>query len=109
MEIKAKKPVTWVEAKKILEEKAKEKEIGYHQKIALDFLRKFTKIKEKDAKELDAELEKIGKLSSEERVKIINLMPETEDELKIILEDSFSSLSEEERKAIIKVVKAFLK
>jgi len=106
MEIKSEKPVTWVEAKKIMEKKAKERELGYEQKAALDFLRKFTKLKEKEARELEAELKKIEKLSEEERVKIINLLPATEDELNLILE---TELPEEDKKTILKLVKGFIK
>jgi DNA-directed RNA polymerase subunit F len=41
MDIIEERFVTWSDAKKILEKKAKEKELGYEQKNALDHLSKF--------------------------------------------------------------------
>ena len=62
MDVKEQRIVTWAEARKILEKKSKEKELGYEQNNALEFLKKFSKIPEKKALEMKEELSKMGKL-----------------------------------------------
>ncbi len=49
------KPVDFVDAKKIL---AGKEEPGYEQKITLEFLRKYVKVKEEEIKAARKELEK---------------------------------------------------
>jgi DNA-directed RNA polymerase subunit F len=106
MEIKNEKLINWAEAKSILEKRAKERELGYEQKSALEFLRKFCKLSEKDAEQLTAELVKIEKLKPKNIIAIVNNMPSDTDELKLLVPDI--NLTEDEKKAILTAVKKAL-
>lgn len=105
MEVKSEKPISWVEVKKILTKKEKEKELGYEQKNALEHLRKFCKISQQKAEKIMAELRKIEKLKDKHIVNIVNFLPENLEELRIIFAHERVVLSDEEKKKIIKIVK----
>ncbi len=106
MEIKSEKLVSWVEAKAILEKKAKEAELGYEQKAALEFLRRFCKLKADEAEALTAELVKVEKLRPRDIIAILNNMPTDPDELKLLIPDV--KLTEDEKKTILNAIKKAL-
>jgi DNA-directed RNA polymerase subunit F len=54
MEIIKESFVSWHDAKKILEKNAREKELGYEQRNALEHLRKFSKLAQKDRDDMMA-------------------------------------------------------
>ena len=76
-------------------------------KEILSFIKKFVKLKSKDAKELKKKLEELDlmKLKEEHIVKIIDLLPENADELNKIFINI--GLDEDETKKILDVVKEF--
>lgn len=73
----------------------------------LSFIKKFVKISPKKAKELREKLTELDlmKLKEENIVKIIDLMPETAEELNKIFVDI--SLDEDEKSKILEVIKEF--
>lgn len=105
MEIKDEKFVSWGRAKKILEAKEKEKELGYEQKNALEFLRKFSKLSEKKRGEALAELGKIGKLKERHIAMLIDMTPQDMDELNVLFSNEIIAPSEEDKKKILTVTK----
>lgn len=107
MDVTDEKILTWAEAKKILELKEKDKELGYEQKNALDHLRKFSKLTEKKAKEIMDELEKIPKLKERQKNTIVNMMPKDQDDLRVLFANEVITLSEDEKKKILSIVKKF--
>jgi len=107
MKIKEERFVTWSEAKKLLEAKEKEQELGYEQKNATEFLRKFSKLSEKRTSELVEELKKIEKLKDKHIVSIVNMLPENMDDLRLLFAHEIISPSEEDRKKILSIVKKF--
>ena len=107
MEIKDEKFVSWYDAKKILEKKAKEKELGYEQKNALEHLRKFSRIPQKSAESLIAELDKIERLKEKHKVAIADMLPKDEDELRMLFANEIVTISDEDKKKIISLVKKF--
>lgn len=107
METKGEKFVSWAEAKKSLEKKAKEKELGYEQKNALEHLRKFSKISEKAMSEMVGELKKIEKLRERHIVSIVNMLPQDSDELRLLFANEIVTLSDEDKKKILSIVKKF--
>ena len=108
METENEKFVTWGEAKKILEAKAKEKELGYEQKNALEYLRKFSKLTEKKIREAREELEKIGKLKERHIAMIINMLPKDMDDLNVLFANEIIAPGEEEKKKILAVTKKLI-
>ncbi|HDN90847.1 MAG TPA: DNA-directed RNA polymerase subunit F [Candidatus Aenigmarchaeota archaeon] len=104
----------------VLEEKyvplAKVKEIIEKNKldlhevnIALEHATQFSKLKGKEAEKLMKELKESGvKLKEKAIVKIVDLLPKDEEELKILIEGIQPKLSEDERKKILEIVKKYV-
>lgn len=94
------KPLSSVEAKKIVETTEENKEIK-------SFLKKFIKLDLKRANELRKELEASGilKLKDEYIVKIIDLMPEDVADINKIFSDV--SLDENETNKLLEVIKKY--
>ncbi len=107
MKVHEEKFISWAEARKILEKKEKEKELGYEQKNALEHLRKFSKLSEKKTNEMADELRKIGKLSEKQIMAIVNLLPEDMDDIRVLFAHEIANLSEDDKKKIISTVKKF--
>jgi len=107
MEIKGQRFVSWTEAKAILLKKEKEKELGYEQKNALEHLRKYAKLSSKAMKEMEEELKAIEKLKEKHRVMIMNFLPQSEEELKLIFHNETTLISDEDRKKIVSIAKKF--
>ncbi len=107
MEITEESFVSWHDAKKILEKKAKEKELGYEQKNALEHLRKFSKLTQKDRDDMIAQLDKIERLKDRHKMAIADMLPKDEDELRMLFSNDIVTVSDEDRKKIISVVKKF--
>lgn len=107
MEIKDRKPITWAEARKILEAQEGAKELGYEQKNALEHMRKFSKLSEKKAREIMEELGKIERLKDEQKISIANMLPEDMDDLRVLFANEVTSFSEDEKKKILSIVKKF--
>jgi DNA-directed RNA polymerase subunit F len=81
------------------------KQDGENESEIVGFINKFNKIKSKDAKELRKELEglKMIKMSPEALVKIIDILPESAEELNKIFADV--GLDEDETKKILEAIK----
>lgn len=107
MDVKEEKFVSWYDAKKIMEKKAKEKELGYEQKNALEHLRKFSKLNQKSAEGLMAELEKIERLKEKHRVAIVDMLPKDDEELRMLFANEIVTVSDEDKKKILSLVKKF--
>ena len=89
-----------IEIVETIDEKEEKKEV-------MSFLKKFTKIKPKEAKKLREELEKEELwLKQESITKIIDFLPETSSELNKIFVNE--SLNEEEAKKILEIIKKYL-
>ncbi len=73
----------------------------------IGFIKKFSKIKAKEAKELKQEIESLGiiKIKPDYAVKIADILPENAEDLNKIFIDV--SLDEDETKKILETVKKF--
>jgi DNA-directed RNA polymerase subunit F len=100
--------ITNTEAKRILSERKKEVELGYEQKNALDYLKKYDKLTEKNAKELMEKLSEIKKLRERQIIAIMNILPKDTDDLRLILEKDYNLLTEDEKNLILENVKKFI-
>lgn len=97
--IKKSKPLSMAESMKYLDKKEDTEVIG--------FIKKFTKLKPKEAEEMGKKLEDLNiiQLREEQIVNIIDIMPESNDELNKILVGV--SLSEDETKNVLDTIKEF--
>ncbi len=66
--------VTMPEVLEILEARKKGGELGYEQQLAYDYVKKFTKISEADAKKMRKEIEEL-ELSPKVAAKVVDIMP----------------------------------
>jgi len=101
------KPIGMPEAKEILDSREKRKELNYEQKLALEHLRKFTKLKPSESEKFLEELSGVLRMSQETMVQILNLLPKTPDELRMIFAREKFSLKDEEIKKILEIVKKY--
>ena len=107
MEVLDEKMISWAAARKILEKKAKDKELGYEQKNAMEHLKKFSKMAEKKVDEMVAALQKNERLKDRHIMNVVNHLPKNMDELNILFSNEIITLSEDDKKAILKVVSKF--
>ncbi|MEM5829375.1 MAG: RNA polymerase Rpb4 family protein [Candidatus Aenigmatarchaeota archaeon] len=105
MKVIAEKEVTNVEAREILENREKEGELKYEQKVSLALLRKFTPIDSEKIKKLVEELKSIERLGEREIVAIANFLPEDRDDLRVILHKEYTAFTPEEIDKILEIVK----
>jgi len=93
-------PLSLAETKEYLEKDPNKKEI-------VKFIKKFSPIDAKKAKELREEIRKLGlfKIKEEHISKIIDLLPETKEELNKIHLDV--DLSEDEKDKLLETIKKF--
>ena len=107
MDIIDEKIISWAEARKILEKKAKDKELGYEQKNALEHLKKFSKLSEKKVLEMIEALRKNERLKDRHIMNIVNHLPQDMDELNILFSSEIITLSEDDKKAILKIISKY--
>lgn len=105
MIIKNKIPITNSEAKAILMKKMKKRELNYEQQLAYEYLKNTTKLSKTNADKLMQELKEIG-LKEEQLINIINLMPEDEKTLKLIVKKE-KDIKTEKLKDILKILKKY--
>jgi len=107
-EIIREKLITNVEAREILKERKKEIELGYEQKNAMDYLKKYEKLNVKKMEELLKSLSRVKKLRERQVITIINILPKDKDDLRLILDKDYNLLTEEEKNIILDNVKKFI-
>lgn len=104
MDVKESTTIGLVDAKKILMEKANEKELGYEQKNALEHLQKFCKLSKKRETELIEVLKAVGKLKDHHLITIANMLPQDPDDLRVLFGTQLA-LTADEKKNIVDTVK----
>ncbi len=100
------KPISNSEAKTVLDALAKSsKELNYEQRIAADYLSKFVNISTKKLQKLIDELLNLNpKIKPELAVKIADLQPKDEEDVRAIFAKERFTLTKEEIKAILELV-----
>lgn len=105
-EILEEKIIPQAEVREILEEILKnEEEPVYEQKVTLDFLRKFVKISREDAEKAIKELLNLSeKIKPRIAVKLVDLLPSDEDEVRAVFAKERFTLTNDEVGEILKVL-----
>ncbi len=106
MKILEEEAISYAEAKEIMESVEKEtQEMGYEQKITLDFLRSCVILDAESAREAKEELKKeIPELKDTHIAMILNILPEEEEDVKIIFAKERIELDETKMKEILEIV-----
>ncbi len=102
------KPLSLVETNKILEKiKKRDKEVSDRVKKTMEYINKITKLNEKEAKEIEEKLEKVGitRLKQKHIVKIIDIIPKDIDSLKALFVSEPLTLKQEELGKILECIK----
>jgi len=100
--------ITLVEVKKILEEKSKEEGLTIIEQATLEYVRKFSKLPYEQALKLIEELKKYG-ISETGSIQVVNIVPETVEELRTILMKEEVELTPETLKEIIELINSYRK
>ncbi len=95
------------EVKSIL---SSEKELDFRMQKTLDYLNEFTKLDEKQAKELIEKINSLGfvRLTPNMVVKIVDLLPRSEGELKAVLSQFSITLTKDQLKSLLNVIAEYL-
>lgn len=104
------KPITMAELKAELDDiKKRDKELSFRSNKTQEYLSQFSKKDYNKVKELIEKIEKlkIPRLKEEHIVKIIDVMPQSLDDLKSLLQGYTVTIKQENMKKIVEVVKKF--
>ena len=104
------KPINMVQLKGELDAiRKRDKELGPIATKTEEYLQNFVSLSSKKAEELESKLRglKLSRLKDEFIIKIIDVLPTTVDELKTLLQGYVVSLSQEDMKKVVDVVKDF--
>ncbi|MDH7517035.1 MAG: RNA polymerase Rpb4 family protein [Candidatus Thermoplasmatota archaeon] len=100
--------VPLAEVKNILKKVSKDrKELLYEQKNALEHAQRFAKLSIKKTEDMMKELRELKSLEEFHVVKIADLLPDNEDDVKAIFAKERISLSESNIKKILEIVKKY--
>lgn len=109
MDITAEDDMSIHDAKRIMHERKKERELVYDQKICLDYLEKIADLTPKQLESLLEELGKIAILKPRYIALILNIMPDTEEEVEALFAKERTNLKKEEVKQIVQIVGKYKK
>lgn len=101
------KPVPLAKVLEILEKQKKRGELEYGQRLAYDYSQKFAGLDAEKAEELVGELLKLEKLKRHQAVALVDLMPETADDVELIFMKERTRLEEEDIKKILELIKKY--
>lgn len=100
-------PITFSETLEILEERKEEKELEFEQRLAYDYVQKFSKLSSKKAKELVNELMEIEKIRNHQAIILVNNMPETKQDIRLIFAKERTSLNDETIEKILEIIEKY--
>jgi len=104
------KPIPMYELKEELEKiKKRDEELEENAKASEEYLKKFLKIKKQEAEKLKQELEKLNipRLKEQHIAKIIDLLPKTPEDVKLVLEGYSITITNENIKKIAECVSKY--
>lgn len=100
--------LTIAEAKKILnairDAKKADEELGYAKRRAIEHVNRFAKVNAKVARKMIKELSELEKVRPELAVRIVDIMPQSKDEVRSIYAKERFTLTDEELESILEIV-----
>ena len=109
MDILNEEDVSIHDAKRIMEDRKKERDLVYDQKVCLDYLEKISTLTQKQLESLLEELGKIQILKPRYVALILNSMPDTEEEVEALFSKERTKLKKEEVKQIVSIISKYKK
>ena len=109
MKIIDEQDISAAEAKRIMEARKKEAPMKDEQKMCMEYLEKTQKLTKNQFDDLVEMLKKIEILKPRYIALIIDMMPDTEEEVEALFSKERTNLKKEEIKQIVDIVKEFKK
>lgn len=103
-EVVEEKPISFAETLKILEEKKEDEELEFEQRLAYDFVQKFSQLSSEETEEMMEELLEIPKIRKHQAVILANNMPETKEDINLIFAKERTTLREETIDQILEII-----
>lgn len=106
------RPITMAELSEDLDRLEKqEKELNFRANKTKSYLKQLSKMKFKESQELYKKIEslEIPRIKDRQIVKIIDMLPETLDELRMLMVGETTTINEDNMKRILDVVKDYVK
>src|SRR3989338_927148 len=110
IEIIKQEPFAASEVKAELEQmQKKKKELNYRSKKVFEYINLFPSLKAEDSKAVKQELFglEIGRLKEKQVIKLLDILPETEEEIKITLSGENITVKPEDARRIAEVIKKY--
>ncbi|MCX8190187.1 MAG: RNA polymerase Rpb4 family protein [Candidatus Diapherotrites archaeon] len=102
----SREPVTLSKAKNLLEKRKLDSELSYEQEEALKYAKIFSKVTKKQRDKIMEELNKLGKIRPELAVKIVDILPQDIEILRL-LPDKKDELKDEDLEAVLQIIKKY--
>ncbi len=102
------KPVALGEVLDIMKEE-KKGELDYLQRLAYDYSQKFSEVGAEKSKKMKEELTKLEKMKDSQIIAIIDLMPDTKEDLEVIFMKERAKVEEGDFKTILEIVEKYCK
>ncbi|MCX8200010.1 MAG: RNA polymerase Rpb4 family protein [Candidatus Micrarchaeota archaeon] len=105
-EIKGMKAIPLCEVARMLEERQKEGELGFEQKATLDYAQKYSHVSVEKAHELMQKIMDLQFASEVMAVKLVDIMPKTEEEVKLIFQQEKRDITSAQAKQVLDILSA---
>jgi DNA-directed RNA polymerase subunit F len=108
--VQSETPITMAELRSELARiKERDKELGFRGAKAEDYLNTFVKLSPEDSKKLQEEIEglNIPRLGNDILIKLVDLLPKSVDEMKVILQAYHVTVTKENMQKIIDTIAKF--
>lgn len=106
-EVLDEKCITVAEVKELLEQLGGEVELNTIQAITLEYARRFAKVEGSKARELVERLVEEKEMPEEVAVQIVNIMPESIEELRTILAPLAKTISTKDLEDVLKMLENY--
>ena len=100
--------VSLAEALKILDNESAKRELGYEQILAQTHAQQFSRLKVEDIEKLKAELMKMEHMNESVAYKIVEILPNHPDDVRVIFTKERHTLTPTEMDAILEAVRKYL-
>lgn len=109
MDITIEEDVSMYDARDMLNQRKDDKDLNYEQKICLEYLEKVCNMSPTKIKEMINDLSKISILKPRYIALIINMMPDTEEEVETLFSKERTNLKKDEIKQIATIINKYKK
>ena len=109
MDIISEDDVSIHDARRMLDDRKKERDLVYDQKICLEYLEKISSLSAAQLKNVTEELSAISILKPRYMALILSMMPDSEEEVELLFSKERTNLKKEEIKKIVEIVKKYKK